>query len=273
MITFARRDGTSHPLQSRFLQPKTIFNMKEIIKIAPAGLAKLNNAEYTNFATRFHALANAAGFAELGLEDTADLEAYNDLLQQMNDLVAQSRTSNRTAEMAEADRERDDLLTYLFALIRNAKNSPIADERKAGATLYNLTKPYVGIQRLPNQQETVQVKGLILDLNKAEYAEAYQALNLATVIEHLDDANARYATLTEERASSRLASQMDNSKTVRVQMDALYDYITTMGFVQSVAKPTEKTAQFVASLNALIAEVNTLYNQRTAQTKKAKEAE
>lgn len=242
--------------------------MKKITKIAPAGLSKLNNAEYTNFAMRFQTIAGTAGAEALGLEDTADLDAYQALLNQMNDLVAQSRTSDQTADMAEADRERDDLLTYLFGLIRNGKSSPVSAERKAATTLYNLTKPYVGIQRLPNQQESVQIKGLLLDLSKADYAEAVSTLNLTALTTQLAEVNDRYISLTEERTASRTASQMDDSKTVRAQMDELYDYLSTMGFVQSVAKPTEKTAQFVTDVNALIGEVGTLYNQRVAQAGK-----
>lgn len=242
--------------------------MKKITKIAPAGLSKLNNAEYTNFAMRFQTIADTAGAEALGLEDTADLDAYQALLNQMNDLVAQSRTSDQTADMAEADRERDDLLTYLFGLIRNGKSSPVSAERKAATTLYNLTKPYVGIQRLPNQQESVQVKGLLLDLSKADYAEAVSTLNLTALTTQLAEVNDRYISLTEERTAARTASQMDDSKTVRAQMDELYDYLSTMGFVQSVANPTEKTAQFVTDVNALIGEVGTLYNQRVAQAGK-----
>lgn len=242
--------------------------MKEIIKIKTTGFSKLNNAEYTNFSVRFLTLANAAGYEELGLDTTTDLEEYTKLVGQMNDLVAQSRISNQTAELDRIDKQRDDLVVYLLTVIRNAKSSPLEDEKAAGTLLYNLTKPYIGIQRLPDQQETVQIKGLLLDLAKAEYQEAIAKLNLVSLIESLDDANATYSSLTKERTEGRVNAQMDNSTTVRARMDVLYDYITTMAFVNSVAHPTAKNAQFVTSLNALIDEVITLYNIRMAQKKR-----
>ena len=49
------------------------------------------------------------------------------------------------------------------------------------------------------------------------------------------------------------------------------DYISTVAFVQSVAHPTDATATFVTNLNALIDEMNALYNQRIAQAKRGKE--
>lgn len=50
-------------------------------------------------------------------------------------------------------------------------------------------------------------------------------------------------------------------------MDALYDDMTTMAFVQSVAAPTAETAAFVNNVNALIDEASALYNQRIAAAK------
>lgn len=72
------------------------------------------------------------------------------------------------------------------------------------------------------------------------------------------------------RTNNKAASIKENSTAVRLRMDALYDDMTTMAFVQSVAAPTAETATFINNLNALINETSALYNQRIAAAKAAK---
>lgn len=250
--------------------------MKQIVKIQEIGLAKLNNAEYTNFSNRVLSLVNQAGTLEpeggsaLGIEEEVT-EEYGTLGETMGDIVAQSRISDRTAELTAVDKQRDDLVVYLFKLLRSKKSSPLTEERKAATSLYNLLKPYVGCYRSPGQQETVQIRGLLTDARKSENLPNVEALSLANILTELESANDEYASLTEQRTEERAASRLDESKKVRARMDELYDYISTVAFVQSVAHPTEATATFVTNLNALIDETNALYNQRIAQAKRGKE--
>ena len=247
--------------------------MRTIVKIKEFGITRLNNAEYTNFSNRVLSLVNQAGTLEpeggsaLGIEEEVT-EEYGTLGGTMGDIVAQSRISDRTAELTAVDKQRDDLVVYLFKLLRSKKSSPLTEERKAATSLYNLLKPYVGCYRSPGQQETVQIRGLLTDARKAENLPNVEALALANILTELESANDEYASLTEQRTEERAASRLDESKTVRARMDELYDYISTVAFVQSVAHPTEATAAFVTNLNALIDETNALYNQRIAQAKR-----
>lgn len=239
--------------------------MKTVIKITQMGLAKLNNAEYTNLSNRTYALISAATPAALGLEDS-DLARYYQLLGTMRELVAQSRISNETAEMEKLDKERDDIGVYIITTVRNSRKSPLSAIAAASTRLYNVLKPYTGFQKLANQQETVKVSGMVADLKKPANAADVQALGLTELVTALEQANNQYEALTIQRTENRAASKIENSKNVRAEMDVLYDYFMTMAFVESVAKPTEATAKFVLSMNALIAEINTLYNQRTGST-------
>lgn len=249
--------------------------MRTIVKIKDFGITKLNNAEYANFSTRVLSLVKQAGTIEpdggsaLGIEAEVQ-EEDEELLALLGDIVAQSRISDRTAELTEVDNQRDDLVVYLFKLLRSKKSSPLAAERKAATSLYNLLKPYVGCYRSPGQQETVQIRGLLTDARKAENLPNVEALSLTNILTELETANDEYASLTEQRTEERAANRLDESKKVRARMDELYDYISTVAFVQSVAHPTDATATFVTNLNALIDETNALYNQRIAQAKRGK---
>ena len=90
-------------------------------KIKPAGLTKLNNAEYTNFMNAFYRLAFAAGGGggdsespdeisldnnPLGITD-AQKAAFEKELPLMTDLVNQSHISDETAQLLDLDKQRE----------------------------------------------------------------------------------------------------------------------------------------------------------------------
>ena len=244
--------------------------MKEIVRITSFSLHKLNNAEYANFSNRVLNLAADTGPEAMGIED-ADLDRYSVLLSQLNDLVARSYAAVETAEMAELEKQRDVLGKYIIDTVTAAVNLPLASKAEAAKVLLLVLKPYKGFHDLPNQQETMVVSGMVLDLSKAENTPHVATLGLTDYVNELNLTNTRYQTLTEQRTASRETAKTDNSTVVRKEMDALYDYISTMAFCMSVVTPTADTAAFVAQLNAVIAEVNTAYNQRMAQAAAAKE--
>lgn len=252
------------------------------MKIKPAGLTKLNNAEYTNFMNAFHRLAFAAGGSDsespdeisllanapLGITD-AQKAAFEKELALMTDLVNQSRVSDETALLLDLDKRRDDLVVYLTTSVSQMRKSPIEAQRTAAQTVYNIIKPYIGIYKSANQQETAQIQGLLLDLDKEGVPALIQTLGLKEIQDSLRAANDEYAKLTAQRTGNRAASIKEASAAVRLRMDDLYDDMTTIAFVQSVAAPTAETARFVSQLNALIDETTALYNQRVGVAKAA----
>ena len=60
----------------------------------------------------------------------------------MTEIVAQSRASVETAQIAETDKKADELIVYLMATFRTNLTSPIQAMRNAAETLYLKTKPY-----------------------------------------------------------------------------------------------------------------------------------
>lgn len=255
--------------------------MGKYIKIHQLDVSKLNNAEYLNLMRRFRALIPAGtpgqesteeeerpgGLAltdintQVGITD-GELEAFDGDVEKLGDVVNQSRVSGETAQMAEADKERDDLVVYFNAQVSNERKSPIATRRTAAVGLYDVTKVYVGIQKLAGQQETQQINGLLQDLAKEENAARVEVLGLAEVVEAIRTANQKYETLTAARTNARAAVTTENSKTIRARLDELFDDMLTISFVYSVAYPTTGTATFIAQTNALIDEVKAAYNQR-----------
>lgn len=59
---------------------------------------------------------------------------------------------------------------------------------------------------------------------------------------------------------------------MRAEMDEQFDDILTIAFVTSVAHPSPEATRFVSLMNAVIAESETAYKQRTVQrTRRKKE--
>lgn len=257
--------------------------MGTITKIKPIGLKKLNNAEHLNHMSRFRALVpvendndrpdilSVRSLTSETLGITGEqLTIFDAECLRLTDLVKESRVSDETALMLEVDKKRDSLVVYLTTSISQMRNSPIAVQATAALSLYNVTKPYVGIYRSANQQETQQIFGLLTDLDKPENAANIAALNLKPVVDELRTTNQQYADLTNQRAGTRAAAIKDNSLNVRARLDSLYDEMTTLAFVQSVANPTTATADFVRDLNLLVDETTALYNLRIGVAKAGK---
>jgi hypothetical protein len=247
--------------------PKNRAFMRTIIKLKSPGLTKLNNLEYENLMVRTDGLIEEAGAAALGIE-TEVMARYKQLLALLCDQVARTYALAETPEMEELDKQRDALGQYIIENVRSAQNVPIASKAEAAHALWMVLKPYVGFYSLANQQESMMLRGMLNDLQSEKNAPHVATLGLQEFITELAAVNARYEQLTDKRTKEREAAKTADSATLRKELDTLYDYITTVAFCESVAKPTAITAQFITNLNGVIAEINALYNQRTGQTKK-----
>ena len=255
--------------------------MEKITKVKDINITKLNNAEYRTFMARYgNLLAGGGGDSEspdeISFDPTDPLGIPQELrtafaaeFALLTDAVNQSSASEETAQMSALDKERDDLLIFITSTITQMTKSPLAAQRTAAEKLYLPVKPYIGAARLANLQETAAIEGLLVDLDKAGMPEALAAINLTEVVAALKEKNKQYATLTEQRANAKADDPLESAKKIRLRMDEEYDEMSTYAFAQSVVKPTQETAAFISRLNALVDEMNALYNQRIAQARAA----
>ena len=241
--------------------------MGSYLKINPIRLGKFNNAEYTNFMNRTLSQAVAVGIEKIGASE-ALIDNITANVNKMTDIVAQSRASVETAQIAEVDKKADEFIVYLMATFRTNRTSPIQAMRTAAETLYLKTKPYVGCQTLPQGQQIQKMRGLLSDITTSEMSAHITTLGLSAVVEELGTITVQYATLIEQRSASQLANKLDAGKTVRLELDEQYDDLVTIAFVTSVATPSKEATDFVVYMNKLIADTETAYNQRVAQREK-----
>ena len=259
--------------------------MGTITKIQSFFLGNLNNSEYANHMNRFYALIpkkeeedrpviesidDPVGPASVGISDE-QMTALRTDLDLLDDLVNQSRISDESAMLADEDKVRDDLVVYFTTVISQARKSPVLAQKTASVSLYNQVSPYIGIYKLADQQETQQITGLLIDMEKEPNKTNVATLGLTPVLEALKASNQRFIELTAQRTENRAAASIDNSKTVRARIDPLYDDMITMATATNIINPTATTAAFITAVNALVAETKTRYNQRIGIAKANKD--
>lgn len=262
--------------------------MGTLLKINDLSVERLNNAEYTNYMNRFraHFKKEESGEDDRPVIESADslissdalgfskemVAAFDVDLALMEDLVNQSHISDETAILADEDKNRDDLLVYFTTTISQTRKSPIAAQKAAAISLYNQVKTYKGIQKLADQQETQQINGLLIDMEKEPNKTNVATLGLTPVLEQLKASNQRFMELTAQRTEHRAVAAIENSKMVRARLDPIYNDMILLATATNVIKPTAETAAFITSVNALIDETKARYNQRVgiAKANKAK---
>ena len=241
--------------------------MRTVVLLSSIALGKLNASEYLNLMTRLQTLIETATAEALGLTNE-EFEEYKDLVAKLQNRVNYTSASALTVQLDGIDKQRDSLLAFLFSTIQNGVKLPIEAQRVAAEALELIIRPYANIQRLPGQQETVQVNGLLIDLAAESAAAHVTTLNLTAVVDELKKQNDQYAALTQQRTLESDANATENIAELRARMDPMYVAVTTIAHAESVANPTEATAEFVRALNATVAEVDHLYNLRVGHVKK-----
>lgn len=248
-------------------------------KIPSIYLLKFNNAEYLTFMNHVLKLLPKPGEPEnpdenpdiLAIDDDETpvmgltkefLDTFEKDLLLMGDAVDESRTSQETENMDVYETNRDSLVTYITTRISRAGSLPLEAERDAGKWLYKVAKPYIGIARLPNAQETSKIKGLIIDLKKEENAPYVTTLGLDAYIDELEKTNNKYEELSQQRTVARVTNKKENGTDLRKRIDVYYDDLTTLVQSHNIVSPTAQSAQYVDDLNQLIKETETAYNQR-----------
>ena len=261
--------------------------MGTFLKFDPYSLHNLNSGEYVTYIARYLALlplAEESGEEErpgelslpsdeqLGapsLKIPADMVArMRALLETLTDLNKETRSSIETEQAAKVEDDRDNVSTFIVNRVLDSSTLPLESEQKAGKQLFNSLKAYKGIANLPVSQETAAIKGMLLDLRKPEFAEAVTTLGLTTYMDELERLNNLYEELVAKRSAARSAKNIGtDSRTVRQEMNSLYEDMNDLAFASNLLHGTDETAAFIRDVNTLIAETRTARNQRGSKKK------
>ena len=241
--------------------------MQNFIYFVDTNFHKFNTPEYVTLIDRFISQTQARG-EEILHYPKADMDRLKELFSQLQNNVARSMALAETPELVAMDAERSTLGQYIITTVRNSQNLPIKAKAEAAKQLYAVLRVYVGFYNQPAPQKTATIDGMLLDLSSPEMQDHVTTLALGEYIESLTLKNAQYKVKVEARTTARAAlHSVTDSATLRLEMDALYKYITTLAFAHNVVTPSEDIAQYIVTINAIIGEANSSYNQRMAAKK------
>ncbi len=241
--------------------------MRSITFVQAIGLAKLSGTEYLNLMVRLKKLIEKATISEVGLTE-AEFEEFTDYVNALQQRVNHNMSSALTDSLSQCNKNRNAVLSVLFFNVKNGIELPIPEQAKAAKELDQLISPYYKITNIPDQQKTIKINGLLLDLSGEAAQANLTTMNLLVLTQKLEALNEEFSELTDERTKEVELYTPETIIELRKCIDPLYSAITAIAQSKNIIEPTDKSKEFITLLNATIKEINKLYNIRTGHQKK-----
>ena len=267
------------------------------LEVEPMNDSRLTNAEFIRFAARFIELVEQMqgkddedgdddkgdGPAVQSAETLSDgvpalyisqemIDKAKEDIDKMREWTLESRAKASTKELTECDEARDRLANYILKLVANASSLPDEEDRKAGELLNTALKVYSGVAKLPQNQETETIKGMLIDIRKEEYAAAVEAFGIKKYADRLEEENLRFEQLAGERSKSYAETRsLEKNKEIRSELEQILNAMADYAFAANLLHGTDETADFINNLNAHIAETKMYYNRRSSSRNKTEE--
>ena len=167
------------------------------------GRKSLRNNEFMTYCTEVRNFIEEAGAGAGALDCEKRFTPYVAALEAYGNAIVVVTASELTAKLAEADRERDNLLVGTMETIRNG-----------------IVNAYTGIQERPIDDETGLVTNFIQDLREEKNSAYLAALGLDDWLTALETANNQCATLTVQRSNG--ITETGASKAARNALNTAY---------------------------------------------------
>ena len=254
---------------------------KRYLRIETIALSHLNNAEFLKLMRRIifriPRKASSSGGEDLPEVQSADMEEISEevyidqelvdelegYLDQMDELTRETTATLTTEELQKLEKQRDTLAGYIISTSLQATYLPIAEKSKAGKEIYIVVKPYQGIGKEPNEQETTLIKNMLGDIESHNLSSQMILLGLDDVAADLKRINDQYEELSAGRDKPKARQRVrEKVKELRAAATEVYQEIADRAFAANLLHPTAITEEYVLDINneLLLAEEN--YNRR-----------
>ena len=193
--------------------------------------------------------------AEFVTQMQADVDA-------LSERVNETTASDQTPAADVHKRNRDVLMSFILARIKQFTTLPIVDEANAGIFLWRRLSPYQNITRLPVAEETVKIRGFLLDIRKEDCTPYVAKLGLESYLTELETENEAYDAAVKERTIARALVVREDTASLRKRMHTEFNELCLLAQSYSIVTPSEEASTFILKLNQLISETNAAYNRR-----------
>ena len=202
--------------QSFYKYFKFEINMKKIIGL---DLIKVNNGAHRMFMESVAKILAEYEQAIAAHPKTKMLTAeFGKLLQQEKACMGLSRTSLRTAQIAEADHERDMLFTGFKAVVRAFTKGTNPETKAAAKTIWLDIAGY----RINNRMQLERQTGVLYILTKkclTQHAEEIELLHLTQYVTQLAASNDKVSQLLNLRLDEQTGIVKGALRATRLKMD------------------------------------------------------
>ena len=233
---------------------------------------RFSAAEYSFLISGVEGQINAFGVEELDFPSGV-FDNFQALGTKLKDLVRQSKVSKETAKIQKIEEEIDDLLVAIIGVIRSTMKSPVSNKKEVSTELYNAIGTYGDAYRKAMRYKMGLVDSLLYDLAKPELSELVSALGLDNEVESLTLKHAQCKVLMDSRSNAKVKISRKKILDIRKEIDELLEIMVTCIRSLYYKTPTDELGELILSLNQLLAESETSYNQRMAHTKKKEDGE
>ena len=240
------------------------YTMTQTVQLSQFWLGKLSNGLYAAFLNVFSTFVQKATPAKLWLK-ADDFTKFQQLLAQLDDAVLQVRKEQLTQELDQLDTQRDQVLRFLLSSISLNQNSPVPANQAAAKALTDFRARYLDTIKKANITETTEIKGLLIDAEKADYAPHFTTLGLTATLTALKTFNDAYNEKWTARIEKQATAPLPVVKDLRTQLDTLYQEMTIKANAVNIVTPIAETESFVVKMNKLIADTNLAHKQHKAQ--------
>ena len=245
--------------------------MKKTVVINRPGLTKYDNPLHVQFHSETYDIVHAVDPTKLGMPDDVMPEWRGNIDTEISNNRDAQADAN-TALMMEKDEERDRLVLFIIASVRNALL--LSDADMVAARLSVMTRRYAGIQKESFDRETADILGFLADLKDAKYTADVTKLGLDPVVTKLEAVNTEFRKIYKERRETEVEkTHLPPSGKVRPETDALYERVILVlqwNYVYGKAPVDPNViAQVAEAMNKQTDRIETVYRQSLAQRKAA----
>lgn len=194
--------------------------MEQIIDFT---LRPLRNNEHYQFMSDLSKMITATTPETLGVVN--QFPAFTAVLSKEGIAIGVEDGSSLSKKVNLLDIRRDNTWSAINSRIKSTLTSPIDDEVESAALLERLMNQHGNVRELPYNEETAAVKSLVKDLQGETYAPHVAQTGLTSWVEALKTQNDEFATTFDLRNSELAGRPNGNVKSVRQELDPLYDKI------------------------------------------------
>lgn len=184
---------------------------------------RLHNKEHYQFMSDFSKMITATTPETLGVVN--QFPAFTTVLSKEGVAIGVEDGSSLSKKVSLLDIRRDNTWSAINFRIKSTLTSPIDEEVESAVLLERLMNQHGNVRELPYNEETAAVQSLVKDLQGETYAPHVAQTGLTGWVEALKTQNEEFVTTFDLRNSEMAGRPNGNVKSVRQQLDPLYDKI------------------------------------------------